>query len=156
MSGDWRDEFIAAIEGMRNQPHAVAEMDQRQAAFNHHRDEVMWWASLSLLAEVRGNELVHGLCVASLRRMLTNMDETDLIILSSYMIHNTVYMISKYEDDGDIPHTLSKMFKPGNMLIAEKFIATDGGSCPHCGNDNAFDDHYCARPAEDDDEPIAE
>jgi len=109
-----------------------------------------------MLAEARGNNLVHGLCIASLRRMLSNLENVDLVILTSYLLHNSIFMIARYEEGGDIPATVSNMFKPGNMLVAEKFVATDGGSCPYCGHDEAFDEHECHDPAgtEGDDEPF--
>lgn len=129
-----------------------AEIDQRQAQLDRNRDEGTWWAALMTLCQERGALAATAVAGHNLKMFLLTREDDDLATLCAYLLHNTIHLIAKYEEEGDLPRTVSQIIGPHNMLPFEKFAATGGLSCPQCGTDDGWSGHLCG-PG-DDDEPL--
>lgn len=131
------------LDSVSKEPAIIAGADQQQARLHAHRDLCIWWASLVLLARERKNRLAHLIAMQQLTLNLAQLEYDDLVYLATYLLCNTVSLVSAYEYDDDIPATVSAIVKPENMLALEKFIASDGQSCPVCGHDDGTAEHKC-------------
>lgn len=146
------DELEAHIREQTENIGVQAEIDQRQAQLDRNRDEGTWWAALMTLSQERGSLAATAVAGHNLKQFLLRLEDEDLAVLTAYLLHNTIHLISKYEDEMDIPRTVSNIIGPMNMLPFEKFAATGGLSCPECGADDAWENHQCR--ARGDNEPF--
>lgn len=129
-----------------------AAIDQQQAQLDRNRDEGTWWAALMTLCQQRGQLAATAVAGHNLKLFLATRDPDDLVTLAAYLLHNTIHLISKYEEEYDLPLTVSKIVGTEHIMIFEKFAATQGVSCPECGNDDGWDGHPCI--GDDEDEPV--
>lgn len=119
-----------------------AHLDQQQAALDDNRDIGTWWAALMALADVRGNASAKAMALHNLRLFLGSRREDELLALSSYLLVDVVYRHAVQGFDSDIPAAVADMVE-GQMIFFEKFVASDGASCPACGADKGWGDHDC-------------
>jgi REP element-mobilizing transposase RayT len=125
------------------QPAVQAHLDQTAAQMVENRDEGLWWAALVALCNERNQMSASAVAGNNLRHFLEQLDARDLSILTSYLLHNTVHMVAKYECDDVVASAVSAIIGPHNMMIFEKFAATGGHTCPQCGTENWWNDHEC-------------
>lgn len=128
-----------------------AEIDQRQAQLDRNRDEGTWWAALMTLSKERDSLAATAVAGHNLKMYLASLEDDDLVTLCAYLLHNTIHLISKYEDNEDLPLTVSNIIGARNMMAFEVFAATGGISCPQCGNTDGWNGHDCKG---NDDEPV--
>lgn len=131
------------LEAVSKEPSTIAEADQQQARLHENRDMAIWWAALVVLARERKNRVSHLLALRQLASNLAEIDFDDLVYLTAYLLCNTVSLAAEYDHGGDTPATVSAIIGPDKMLMFEKFVATDGRSCPVCGFDEGMSDHPC-------------
>lgn len=139
-------EMQKMIDNLMADPGVLADVDQRQAALDNRRDTGTWWACLALLATQRGNDVAHAVALQNLKQYLAQADHEDLLILTSYLLHNTVHLVANQYENGDIPAAIAGIVGGDAMFIFEKFVATSGASCPDCGHDEGWVKHECRSP----------
>lgn len=137
------DDIRQYLSDLETKPTFQAIADQRAAQLNETRREGTWLAVMALLAEVRNAEVPHAVALQNLKYYLHQLDHDGLVILTTYLLQNTVFIVSKYEDGGDMVKTILGMVGSEGMERLEKFVATEGQSCPSCGGDDGFSEHDC-------------
>lgn len=137
------DELRQRIEVEAADPGTQAEIDQRRAALDQERDQLIWWASLASLSRVRGNPVAHLVAMDHVKGFLAELDVDGMFNLFAYLAVNTVHLAAALEHRGDIAEAVSRIIGPQNMLNFELFCATSGASCPMCGHSDGWSEHKC-------------
>lgn len=136
------DELQRRLSEGAASPAVRAHLDQQQAALDDNRDIGTWWAALMALAETRGNESAKAMALHNLRLFLASRREDEMSALASYLLVDVVWRHAVAGHDSDIPAAVASMVGD-QMLFFEKFVATNGASCPACGADKGWGDHDC-------------
>jgi hypothetical protein len=144
------EELRQHIDSMLENVGVQAHVDQQAAALDRIRDNGTWWAALSMLGQERGNTVATALATRHLKEVLAQEDPEMLVILSAYLLHNTINLVANHYESGSIAAAVLGMVGPEDFTNFEKFVATSGTSCPDCGADNGWAEHVCKPVTKDD------
>ena len=120
-----------------------AFIDQQAAMLDQLRDNGTWWAALAMLGTERNNPVAAAMATQHLKQYLHNQEHEQLVILASYLLHNTINLVANQFEDGDITAAVIGIVSEDDFANFEKFVETSGKSCPNCGFDDGWVEHVC-------------
>lgn len=138
------------LREMENNPAILAEADQKHAVLEDLKRNGTWWAALALLSTERENPVAYAIATQQLKRYLHSQDHDDLVILTFYLLCNTLAIVSAHVKYGDTIGMIEELVGHETVQRFNEFIATDGQSCPDCGHPDAFSDDHDMSHGQDD------
>ena len=149
-SGFDADKVEEQLDEMLDNVAVQAHIDQQSAALDRLRDNGTWWAGLAMLGMERNDKVSTAIATQHLKQFLFDQPHDLLVILASYLLHNTINLVANHYEGGDIPAAISGIVGPDDFANFEKFVATSGASCPDCGHDDGWGEHDCRREVSED------